>query len=167
MPTRSGLLLDASVLIDYALADISVLEMVARHVSAVHIPLPLLDEVDQVSRTDCERLGIIVAEPDLGQLLGAGSQRGGPLSFQDRLCVVIAQVNGWTAVSNDKALRQTCERQRVKVMWGLELMGLLVDAGQMTARQAIRTAQAISKSNPRFITNAVLARFEVRVKRRR
>lgn len=167
MPTCTGLLLDASVLIDYAEADVSILELVSRHVAPVHIALPLLDEVDQVSRTDCERLGILVAEPSLDDLLSAGAQRGGALSFQDRLCVIVARANGWTCVTNDKALRVECVRQDVTVLWGLELIVEIVHQGQLSATQALRIARAVADSNPRYITKAVLGRFEARVRKRR
>lgn len=167
MRTRSGLLLDASVLIDYAKADVSILELVARHVAPVRIALPLLDEVDQFTRSDCERLGILIEEPSLDQLLQAAAQRGGPLSFQDRLCIIVAHASGWTCVSNDKSLRRECDRIGVPVLWGLELMVQLVDRGQLTPKQASKTAQAIGSANPRYITKGVLTRFETRVRKRR
>jgi len=167
MRRGAGFLLDASVLIDYAEADLSILELVARHVAPVHIALPLLDEVAQVSRTDCERLGILVAEPTLEQLMTAAAARGGPLSFQDRLCVLIAEASNWTCVSNDRALRHECETRGVPMVWGLELMIQLVARGQLTANQAITAARAIAAINPRFITNSVLTRFTMRVRKLR
>jgi len=164
MGARPGFVLDASVLIDYAVTDLSVLELVARHVAPVHVPTPLLQETQQVSRRDCEHLGIIVSEPTLEQLLSAGQQRGGPLSFQDRMCVIASKAGGLTCVTNDRALRRACVAENIDVVWGLELIVELVERQQLTASEAIQTARAIAGKN-RFITSAVISRFTARVGR--
>lgn len=80
MPVRAGLVTDANVFIDNASTDEAVLALAARHLGRVIVPLPVLDEVDLLDAAACERLGIEVLEPTLGQLLEAGARRG-RLSF--------------------------------------------------------------------------------------
>jgi hypothetical protein len=100
------LLVDADVLIDYALADASILGLAARHVGSVHVVRSVLDEVTQLRPSDCSRLGIEVVEPSLDQLLKAAEVRG-RLSFNDRLSLIVAHDQGWTCISNDRALRKS------------------------------------------------------------
>jgi hypothetical protein len=44
----------------------------------------------------------------LAQLTEA-AQRGGPLSFEDKLCLVLARDNGWICLFNDGPLREACQ----------------------------------------------------------
>ena len=67
------LLMDANVLIDYQKSDFSVLGLVNRHVSEVHILTTILDEVDGLDVVDCERLGLKAVEPELNQLTRAAA----------------------------------------------------------------------------------------------
>ena len=54
---REPLLLDANVVIDYAISDLGVLGLVARHIGHVHVVRSVLDEVEQIQEADCGRLG--------------------------------------------------------------------------------------------------------------
>lgn len=161
VPPRPLLLIvDASILIDYALSDISVIALAVRHLGPVHVPLPILEEVDQLSRDDCERLGITLLDPTLEEMAAAASSPRTTLSFEDELCLVLALANGFTCVTNDKRLRRECESAGVPVRWGLELMLELVARRELTAEAATVTAQAIRRANPLHITEAILERFE-------
>lgn len=90
-------------------------------------------------------------------------QRGGPLSFEDKLCLVLARDNGWICLSNDRPLREACKAQDVPVVWGLEIMLSLVEGKYLTPAAAIQAAQAIHAVNPMFITAKVLVAFRQKV----
>ncbi len=48
--------------------------------------------------------GIKLVEPELKHVLLAAVEKG-PLSFQDKLCLILAKENGWACVTNDKPLK--------------------------------------------------------------
>jgi hypothetical protein len=156
---RELLLLDANVVIDYAIADLGVLGLVARHIGRVYVVRSILEEVDQIQEGDCERLGIEIVEPSLEQLVAAGAAQRDRLSFTDRLSLIIAHDSGWTCVTNDRALRKACSQLHVPVKWGLELMLALVRAGEFEADAALAVARAIHEDNTRHLTAEILERF--------
>jgi predicted nucleic acid-binding protein len=162
MLVRAGLVTDANVLIDYASTDESVLALAARDLGRVIVPLPVLDEVDLLDVAACERLDIEVIEPTLEQLLEAGAQRG-RLSFEDRLCLVVARDAGMQCVTNDRRLRAACGTASVPVMWSLELLLELVAAGQFPPDQALVIAEELHRISPRHITSDILTEFRLQV----
>jgi predicted nucleic acid-binding protein len=155
------LLVDACVLIDFAKTDISVLTLASRHVGEVHVVTPVFEEVKDIDATMAASLGINLVEPTLEALVQAATERG-RLSFQDRLCLLVAKSHGYTCVSNDKQLRATCEAEGVSVMWGFEVLALLVERRALSAADAGELAEKIAASNRR-IAPAVLARFFKRI----
>jgi hypothetical protein len=165
MAVRVGLVTDAKVLIDYAATDESVLAHAARHLGRVTVPLPVLDEVDLLDVADCEPLDIEVLEPSLEQLLEAGAERG-RLSFEDRLCLVVARDAGWRCVTNDPRLRAACDTASVPVMWGLELLLELVLCGRFPPDQALAIAEELHRISPRHITSDIVAAFSRRIEER-
>lgn len=150
-------------LIDYVNSDVSVLALAARHVGSIYVLSTVLTEVDGLGEEDCDRLGLQVYEPQLSQLQAAAQKRGA-LSTQDHLCLILAQEEGWTCVTNDGALRRACGRHRVPVLWGLELMIELVQLGQLAEAEATAVAQLIHQANPFHITTAIVARFVQRLR---
>jgi len=158
MSTPGFLLVDANVLVDYQAADLAILSLVSRHVGTVHIVSTVLAEVDGLDESECERLGFRVVEPTLAQATEAASPNG-RLSFQDRTCLVVCRDNGWTCVSNDKALRRSCDAVGVAVRWGLELMLQLVQEGHLPAEDADDAAERIHRANPVFLNATILAAF--------
>jgi predicted nucleic acid-binding protein len=166
MPRIAGLVTDANALIDYASTDESVLALAARHFGPVIVPSPVLDEVEQFDIADCERLGIRVVDPTLEQLLEAASQRGA-LSYEDRICLIIARDAGWSCVTSDRRLRAACEADAVPVIWSLELVTMLVDAGELSAEQAISIAEELHAISPWHITGEVVDEVRRRVDGRR
>lgn len=158
MSTPGFLLVDANVLVDYQAADLAILSLVSRHVGTVHIVSTVLAEVDGLDESECERLGFRVVEPTLAQAKEAASPNG-RLSFQDRTCLVVCRDNGWTCVSNDKALRRSCDAVGVAVRWGLELMLELVQGGHLPAEDADEAAERIHQANPVFLSATILAAF--------
>ncbi len=65
------LLGDANVLIDYTRTDPTVLTLVVRHLGPTHVPREVLGEVDQLDEEACDRLGLVVVEGTLEQILEA------------------------------------------------------------------------------------------------
>jgi rRNA-processing protein FCF1 len=156
---RELLLLDANVVIDYAITDLGVLGLVAHHIGRVYVVRSVLDEVEQVRERDCKRLGIEIVDPSLEQLVAAGEAERGRLSFTDRLSLIVAHDSGWTCVTNDRALRRACRERGVPVWWGLRLMLALVRAGKLAPDAALAVARAIHEDNTRHLTAEILGRF--------
>lgn len=152
------LLADADVLIDYRDSDLSVLKLVGEHIAPVAVLSCVLDEVTHVTRRDCRRMGIKVISPETDLLLLAG-QLQARVSFNDRLGFVVCRQNGWTCVTNDRALRQLCSLHDVSTRYGLRLMLDLVARGVLTHQQAIIVARQIHASNPMHINDRIVARF--------
>ena len=159
------LLFDANVLIDLYDADNSIFRAISRSVGPVHVVLPVFAEVDQIDEAEAQELGLELIEPEVAQLAAAAnlSRR---LSFEDRVCLVVARDAGWTCITNDRALRRECEAASVEVIWGLELLALTVEAGGLTARDAAALARVIGQNNPTHITEHVLDRFLRRIGQR-
>jgi rRNA-processing protein FCF1 len=160
--TKAWFIADANVLIDYAKTTSDILTLVAKHVGPVYVAADVLEEVEQLDEAQCQAIGLQVVDGNLAQLTEA-SQRGGPLSFEDKLCLVLARDNGWSCMSNDVPLREACKAQGVPVVWGLEILLTLVEGKHLTASAAIQVAQAIHAVNPMFITTKVLAAFQKKV----
>lgn len=160
--TKAWFIADANVLIDYAKTTPDILTLVAKHVGPVYVAADVLEEVEQLDEAQCQAIGLKIVDGDLAQLTEA-SQRGGPLSFEDKLCLVLARDNGWSCLSNDGPLREACKAQGVPVVWGLEILLTLVEGKHLTASAAIQVAQAIHAVNPMFITTKVLAAFQKKV----
>ena len=156
------LIVDANVLIDYSKSDLSILTLVTKHIGPVYVPSVVLDEVDELSAQDCEDIGLTLVEEDIEILLAAGEVRGG-LSFEDHVCLLLAEENRWTCVSNDKPLHKACVSEGVPVLWGLRLMVDLVDGAQLEKSDALEVAQAIQLSNPRHITPEIIEEFKRKI----
>ena len=159
MPTsRTVLLADADVLIDYRDSELEILALVVEHVGRVAVLAPVLGEVRGVTAAQCVRLGIEVVEAETERMLQAADVESS-VSFNDRLCLVVCREESWTCVTNDGALRRLCERHGVETKFGLGLMVDLVAAGSLTQRHAMAIARQIQASNPLHINERVLARF--------
>ena len=153
------LLVDANVLIDYQMSDISILSLVSQHIGPVHIVSSVLAEVEGLDESACERLGLRVIEPSLEQAKEA-HQLKGRLSFQDSLCLVVCRDHTWICVTNDKALRRSCVEASVSLLWGLELMLELLKSGHLSVAVALDVAEQIHKANPVFLNQKVLEAFK-------
>lgn len=154
-------MLDANVLVDFQAADLSLLTLASRHIGKVHIISSVLQEVEGLDETDCLRLGLHVVEPTLDQALEA-AMSGRQLSFEDRLCLVVCRDNGWTCVSNDKALRKSCKDSGISVLWGLQLILELVHGGHLPAHEAVEAAERIHRTNP-YISTPILESFRKKI----
>ena len=163
---RKLLVVDADVVIDFCEADILMLGKVSRYVGQVHILTTVLDEVDQLTEAKCTELAIVVLDPPVEIVSTVPGRRSG-LSINDQLCLAVAKENGWTCVTNDRALRRACKAVDVESLWGLETLVLVVEAGGVAAEEALAVATSIRRENPRFITDDIMAAFAARVERAR
>ena len=159
------LIVDANVLIDFCKTDSAVLTLVTKHVGIVHVAEPVLAEVRQLDRVTAEGIGLHVVQPDFALLTKAAmASARSPLRFQDWLCLLLAQRETWTCVTNDKRLRIECETRKVSVMWGLQLLLRLVETRALPTDDAIELAEAMHKVNKR-IPRAVVDTFIGKVKK--
>jgi len=165
-PTSTGFIADANVLIDYAMTRPEILGLVAQYVGPLFVATSVLDEVEQLDELQCQAMGMIPIEASLVQLTEA-SQRGGPMSFEDKLCLIVARDNGWTCWSNDGPLRDACLAHQVPVVWGLELMLTLVESKHLSTVMAIEVAQKINVVNPIYINQTILNTFIEKVTTKR
>ena len=162
MSTRL-LILDACVLIDYVDADASVLGTVSTHVARAAVVRSVFDEVDQLDERQAAQLGLSILDVPL-DLAAKAAETPSRLSFQDRLCLLVAREEGWTCVTNDGALRRACIAENVPVLWGLEIMAEAVEVGAMTPDEAVFVAEAIHEQNPRYVTCAIVESFRQKVR---
>ena len=151
------ILSDANVLIDYYKANKKILFLATQNLFQIYVPRSVLKEVKQLSIKNAKEIGIKIIDPTLEQLFES-SQRGGKLSFQDKLCLSIARDNKWICATNDKVLRKECTKQKVSIIWGLEVMIQLNSDGFLSKKEAIKTVQSIGKENLR-ITQKTVERF--------
>lgn len=157
--SQRTLLADADVLIDYSKSDLSILGLVAKHTGPLYVLRNVLKTVDDLSVTQCKKLGISIVEAQTTLLLEAG-RRSGALSFKDWLCFLLSEQNGWTCVTNDRALIRECKQCKIRYRRGLRLMIDLVKTGHLRKARARKVASDIHKANPHHINERVLARFE-------
>jgi len=161
-PTRF-LILDACVLIDLSHIDRDVLAEVCRTVGSVHVAKPVFDEVKQIDEAAAAAVGLAIVEPVLEDLLEAARTPRGSLSFQDRLCILVAARQRWTCVSNDKPLRAACAALSVPVLWGLEMLGLA--APKVTVARLEKAAWAIHAKNARYVPKKLVEAFLAKLRR--
>lgn len=161
-PTACSVLLaDADVLIDYLDSELAILSLVTEYVGRVVVLEQVLGEVRGLTAEECERSGIDVIVAETECMLQAAAVESN-VSFSDRLCLVTCREEGWTCVTNDRALRRLCQRHGVETRYGLSLMVDLVAAGALTLQRAVSIARKIQASNPFHINEQVLERFTVR-----
>lgn len=156
------LILDANILIDFYKCDRTIVKLICTYVGQIYLATPVLNEINEINEGDCMELGIILVEPELEQVMLA-SQKKGPLSFQDNLCLILAKEHGWTCVTNDKPLRQTCESEGVPLIWGIELICILVESGGLPVEHARDIILRIHKVNPKYITANIVEKAFIRL----
>ena len=159
----SFLILDANVLIDIVLCDKTLLALISEYVGPIRLAITIIEEVKELSLDNFRELEILLVEPTLEQVLAA-VDKPKPLSFQDWVCLLMAQENNWICVTNDKPLRRQCELNNVGVMWELEMLCRFVEAGGLSASQCKTIILEIQKNNPRYITNDIVKRAFHRLK---
>ena len=149
---------DANVLIDYFGVDEDLIRELVAFWGHVFVPDVVLNEVKGTTRARAEELGLTVLETPFVLL------ECKPLSFQDRSCLHFVIENNWVCIANDTRLRKECEARGVRVVWGMEMLALLVENGQVTRKRALDCGEKIHNINP-AITADVLGQFRKRLKK--
>lgn len=108
------------------------LKLATTHCYDIYVLTQVFDEVKQMSEDDAKKLGIIIIEPSLSQLIEA-VEDSSALSDEDCLCLIIARDNAWTCATNEKRLCSECRRESVAVIRGLKIML------ELNARQKLTT----------------------------
>lgn len=151
MPATKLLLVDANVLIDYQKSGrLCVLTLASKHIGEVHIPVDVLKEVQGMTDSHCKRLRLKIIDTATLELQQAVSDVPKKLSDVDKVCLAVSKEKGYICVTNDKALRATCEEHKVETMRGLRPMVLLVKKKKLSARKAVAIAKKIQKQNKRI-----------------
>ena len=70
---------DANILIDYAKANKKIIGLTTKHLYEIWVPLPVWEEVKDLSDDDAIALGVNIAEPSLDQTYEAANMFGGGL----------------------------------------------------------------------------------------
>jgi rRNA-processing protein FCF1 len=151
------LILDANILIDFFKCDKTIIKLLCIYVGHIYLATPVLNEINEISEGDCIELGIRLVEPELEQVMSAVENRGS-LSFQDHLCLILAKKYGWACVTNDKPLRRQCELEGVPMIWGIELICILVESGGLSVMHARDIILQIQQNNPKYITDDIVER---------
>jgi rRNA-processing protein FCF1 len=154
---RRLLILDANILIDFCKCDKTILKLISDYVGEIYLATTVFEEIKEIDENDCAQLGIILVEPELEQAMKAAEKRG-PLSFEDHLSLVLAKENGWICVTNDKPLRSECSKEGVPLIWGIELICILVEENGLQKDDAKSLILQIQKINPRYITDSIVER---------
>lgn len=154
---------DANVLIHYYMTDKRILKLVSQYIGKVHVPGPILDEVDQIDIEEAGRLGLTVFEPEDAYIIQAGNQ-GGPLSKHDKLLMLLAKDKGYICWTSDSCLKRHCDENGISTCWGLEMMLRLCRRRHLEKSAAIQIARAIQTLDRGFITSAVIYGFERKLK---
>jgi predicted nucleic acid-binding protein len=157
MAGEGGLVLDASVLIDYVARDKDLLALVSAHIAPIVIPLHVLAEVDGLDEAEAIALGMTVCVPADDQVDEAMDRPRG-LSFEDYLCFATARDLGLVCVTNDDALRAHCTASGIASMRGFRPLIRLVEAEVVSPLRSVRVVRAIYVENG-FITRAVVVSF--------
>lgn len=141
---------DANVIIDYIkTGNKHILRTACEHLCELHIPLPVANEIRQVTIDELTQLGFFVEEPELHHLKEAASGRG-KLSFQDMMCFFTARDNNWICATSDKLLKTYCSENGLDTMWGLELLIAMCKNDIIDKTEVLTVAKDICNSNIRL-----------------
>lgn len=150
--------IDANVIIDFRDSDLNILSLFSQKAGQIIVPTLIADEVHRVSNEQFQQLGLQIYEPETSELLLAYSQPGG-LSRQDYLCLILAQKYQWSCITNEKLLRNECERNNIKTIRGLRLLIHLYQNKHISQAKADEVALMIQTANPLHITESIIQEF--------
>jgi hypothetical protein len=146
MTEQIDLLFDADVLIDFCSVDRKIIRKISDNLGCARVAREVLREVNDLTEKQCEGLNLLVETPTESEVNEALSLDE-PLSFQDKLTLVMARDRGWTCITNDRKLRRTCMMRDVKSRRGLSLIVDTVRLGAMNESDAVGLAEEIGKIN--------------------
>ena len=132
---------DANILIDFSKSDKQLIHYICEYYDEVYVPDVILFEVGVLSFDEAKKLGLKIVETPLELENIPG------LSRQDRTCLYYVKKNKWTCLTNDTILRKHCLEAGSNVVWGLELILLLVKDSLITKAYAEKIARIIHNEN--------------------
>ena len=153
------LLLDANVLIDFMQSDPNLLSLVSSHIGSIHVLDKIVSEVTGLDERDCKKYGLTVIEPT-EETIAFAEIKMHKLSYNDRLCLFTAIESDYICVTNDKDLRLACEEYQIKILWGLELIRMLVEKRVLKSEYAIKVVENIHKTNRLYIPRNLVEKFK-------
>jgi hypothetical protein len=146
-------------LIDFAQTDLEILHILATKLWDVYVPVEVLAEVQGLDKKKAEHIGLFVYEATIEELKEVAAHYGGALSDRDRLCFCVARNHGWACLTNDRRLGRECRGGAVTVVRSLHSLRCLHEAGLLDYDRAVKVANGFHKTNPRFITRALVQKF--------
>jgi rRNA-processing protein FCF1 len=144
---------DANILIDYCNVNKNILKIFAS-VYEVYVPLPVLAEVNNLTEKEAPRLGIKLLDTSFENITMAMSLDI-KCSLEDKICFITAKNDGYICATNDNKLRNECVRADIEVLWGLEIMLILVKNKHLSKKEAIETAEMIGVRNKQISKNII------------
>lgn len=152
---------DANVLIDYLVIDKKILKLIPGLFKEATIPIDVLNEVEQITESQVKAFGFTVYYPEPDTYYKAVNSDNG-LSYQDNICIIDCQKNGWGIVTNDTRMRKKCTEDGLELFWGLQLIVMLVEKGRLSKDEAMTASEKIEESNPR-ITKRDITKFKSKI----
>ena len=152
-------ILDANFLIDILKIESDFLSVLCGAISII-VPRPIFEEVDALTQSQAEELGIRIIDIDLEimiQAIGIADNSG--LSSQDAVALLIAKANDYACVTNDKLLYNRCRAENIHALWGLELLLELVRNGRISKEYASEIALKLQEINIKM-TAQIMCEFE-------
>ena len=144
------LLLDANVLIDFQDSDFSVLRDVKENVAEIFVLRYIFEkEIPDLTEQICNKVGLVIIQPKKS-VIEESEIKIGQLSTGDRLNLFTALDSEFSLVTNDKKLRKVCEERKGKVIWGLQLLVILVENSEYSIDDAISIGEKIGENNVRI-----------------
>jgi hypothetical protein len=153
------LVADGGILSDFVEADVSVLGLIAKCLGPLQVPSLILPQVKNLDVQSCKRLGLGVIECTVEQMLEAGFWNAG-LSFEDRICMIIARDVNSTCVTNEFVLQKACAQIGVETLGGLDLIVELRRRLHISASRAEKILRALHSANPYQISNGILTQYQ-------
>jgi hypothetical protein len=142
---------EACALLDLIDADSSIVSLASSRLGQILIPDVVLSTVGSLDEAECSRLGVQVCECEVERLERATDSRQG-LSFEDRVCLLIAREEGWTILTHERVVRAACDADGIASACAFDLVRLLQEGGHITPTWAVSVASNLREVNPRCLS---------------
>ena len=152
-----NILFDANALIDFQKTDFSVLSEVSQYLGNLYLLEEIYNEVHGLTKEDCLLVNLkVISSKD--HIKNIANQPYGSLSRPDRLNLYTSIDSGYSLVTNDVNLRKACEVRHVKVIWGLQLLLILIEKSEYSIDDAIKIGKMIGNKN-RYVSEEIVSDF--------
>ena len=152
-----NILFDANALIDFQKTDFSVLSGVSQHLGNLYLLEEIYNEVLGLTKEDCHLVNLkVISSKD--HIKNIANQPYGSLSRPDRLNLYTSIDSGYSLVTNDVNLRKACEERQVKIIWGLQLLLILIEKSEYSIDDTIKIGKMIGDKN-QYISEEIVDDF--------